>query len=540
MFLKNLFKKKGGEGGAPKQQGHGVSDEGHHTMLEGHGTLNSRKSSDLDGSTLKEQLANKVRGSSSIPGSFYERDIEFKSKAYEERKAAVSPRNQGLCQVKQGRFSSWVRMWCKQSKGKLIMYIAPPQSSTSRNVVPEESCLGEPVRKIQLVGSHLESTAECEFTIIETDGSHVCFKCETSDEKDQWFVGLSHVPGLFRRVEDFYIKGDVWGHGATCQVHECFSRFTGKKYALKSRLHSNTESTRAMHNELRILQICAKDPHPAIPDLVDFFFDTNGTIEIVTDLMEGGELYEDIHGTDGIPEERAKVVFEQMASGVAHLHSLSIAHRDIKPENIMYIAPRNREDASPTYHAIKIMDYDLAKVNYCPEWTAHTPCGTSQYMAPEVVRGEEYSLSIDDWSLGVCLYVMLSGCIPFGGQTDADIEHSILHGTCSMQSKRWEGISDDAKDLIRQLLAPNPSDRLTASETLTHPWLVGHQLQEDDQTASIAIPHRSSTPLPLIEESPSMETVLRQGSTSQMRRDESFADLDLEHYIEHDELDMHE
>lgn len=87
-----------GEGGAPKQQGHGVSDQGHHMMLEGHGTLNSRKSSDLDGSTLKEQLANKVRGSSSIPGSFYERDIEFKSKAYEDRKAAVSPRKQGLCQ----------------------------------------------------------------------------------------------------------------------------------------------------------------------------------------------------------------------------------------------------------------------------------------------------------------------------------------------------------------------------------------------------------------------------------------------------------
>lgn len=340
-----------------------------------------------------------------------------------------------VCRVKQGRFSSWVRMWCKQSKGKMIMYLAPPQSSTSRNVVSEEACLGEPMRKIQLVGSHLESTTESEFTIIETDGSHVCFKCETSDEKNQWFVGLSQVPGLFRRVEDFYVKGAVWGHGATCQVHECYSRFSGKKYALKSRLHSNRESTRAMHNELRILQICAKDPHPAIPDLVDFFFDTNGTIEIVTDLMEGGELYEDIHGTEGIPEERAKVVFEQMAAGVAHLHSLSIAHRDIKPENIMYIAPRNGQDTSPEYNAIKIMDYDLAKVNYCPEWVAHTPCGTSQYMAPEVVRGEEYSLSIDDWSLGVCLYAMLSGCIPFGGQTDADIEHSILQGTCSMQSK---------------------------------------------------------------------------------------------------------
>lgn len=106
--------------------------------------------------------------------------------------------------------------------------------------------------------------------------------------------------------------------------------------------------------------------------------------------------------------------------------------------------------------------------------------------------------------------------------------------------QRWEAVSDDAKDLIRRLLTPDPLERLTASQSLTHPWLISHQLEQDDQTSSIAIPKRSSTPLPLIEESPSMETILGQGSKSQMRRDESFADLDLEHYVEHDELDIHE
>lgn len=92
---------QGEGGGASQQQGEGrlgLCDEGHHDGGGTMPTLNCRKNSDLDGTTLKEQLANKVRGSSSIPGSFYERDIEFKSKAFEDRKAAVCPRKQGLCQ----------------------------------------------------------------------------------------------------------------------------------------------------------------------------------------------------------------------------------------------------------------------------------------------------------------------------------------------------------------------------------------------------------------------------------------------------------
>ena len=80
--------------------------------------------------------------------------------------------------------------------------------------------------------------------------------------------------------------------------------------------------------------MAAKNPHPSIPRLVDFFFDTNGTIEIVTELMQGGELFDDIMERP-LSEDDARIVFQQVASGLAHLHSMGIGHRDIKPENIV-------------------------------------------------------------------------------------------------------------------------------------------------------------------------------------------------------------
>ena len=338
---------------------------------------------------------------------------------------------------------------------------------------------------------------------------------------------------------DYYSLGPLWGQGATCKVHECYSVFTGEIYALKSRIHSTRESTQAMHNELRILQLCAKNPHPSIPRLVDFFFDTNGTIEIVTDLMQGGELFDDIQGTSGMPEERARVVFEQIASGLAHLHSLGIGHRDIKLENIMYVHARRESETeqldtdlsgkNPDLLQIKIMDYDLAKVNYCPEWVACTPCGTARYMAPEIVMGEQYSLAIDDWSLGVCLYVMLSGKVPFGGSTEEEIDQSILEGTFSLEGSRWDSISWEAKDLLKKLLLLDPNDRMTATDALSHPFLAPKE-------QGIAIPgnRRSSLsdmPLEKIEESISF------GRGSALLQD-SFADFGIDSDVIHVDDDL--
>lgn len=144
--------------------------------------------------------------------------------------------------------------------------MAPPSSMRHKSQIPNEKELGEPLRKITLVGSHLAGckNSDKEYTLTESDGSVVHVRCTSTREREEWFVGLAHTPGLFRNAEDYYDIGALQGSGATCHVYECFSKFTGKRYAYKSRIHSNRESTEAMHNELRILQLCAKNPYVGI------------------------------------------------------------------------------------------------------------------------------------------------------------------------------------------------------------------------------------------------------------------------------------
>ncbi|GAB4817904.1 hypothetical protein N2152v2_004950 [Parachlorella kessleri] len=117
------------------------------------------------------------------------------------------------------------------------------------------------------------------------------------------------------------------------------------------------------------------------------------------------------------------------------------------------------------------MDYDLAKVSYAPEWRTDTPCGTVHYMAPEIVRHQKYSQAVDLWSLGVVLYILLSGRPPFDGKDREAVQAAIERGAYSTDDWGWEQVSLDAKDLLRRLLEVDPARRITAAECLQHPWL---------------------------------------------------------------------
>lgn len=278
---------------------------------------------------LKEQLSKKSRHFSVIPGSFFERFEQYSPRNTTRR---VEPRTEGSVQYRHGPFSQWKSAYCRLEDGYLIFY--------------EESAAGDngsrigrrPVLKAHLVGAHLRGGGDRNPACFSLDGaetgkSTLHIRSRTSSERDQWLVALGRIPGLLRRATDYYLLGKRWGTGATSQVQEAVGRFTGKRLALKKRLKVSRESTEAMHNELRILQICAKhEPHPAIPQLEDFFFDTDGRIELMLELMEGGELFDWIAEKDHLTEEEAKAVFAQIASGVAYLHSLGIAHRDLKPQ----------------------------------------------------------------------------------------------------------------------------------------------------------------------------------------------------------------
>uniref|UniRef100_A0A8C7A4P1 Protein kinase domain-containing protein n=1 Tax=Nothoprocta perdicaria TaxID=30464 RepID=A0A8C7A4P1_NOTPE len=192
-------------------------------------------------------------------------------------------------------------------------------------------------------------------------------------------------------------------------------------------------------------------------------------------------------------EREASKVVRDIASALDFLHTKGIAHRDLKPENILCESP---EKISP----VKICDFDLGsgvKLNSActpittPELT--TPCGSAEYMAPEVVEvfTEEatfYDKRCDLWSLGVILYIMLSGYPPFVGNCGTDcgwdrgevciicqnkLFESIQEGKYEFPDKDWAHISSDAKDLISRLLVRDAKQRLSAAQVLQHSWVQG-------------------------------------------------------------------
>lgn len=137
-------------------------------------------------------------------------------------------------------------------------------------------------------------------------------------------------------------------------------------------------------------------------------------------------------------------------------------YRDIKPEN--FLLYKEDDDSH-----VKLIDFGLAKRVGNNE-VMNAPNGTPYYIAPEVLKGS-YTTQCDNWSMGIVLFIMLSGKPPFGGKSNKEIIDNVLRGSYSFSTPVWENISDQAKDFISKLLTRQADERLTAEEAYNHPWL---------------------------------------------------------------------
>merc|ERR1719181_2022992 len=142
-------------------------------------------------------------------------------------------------------------------------------------------------------------------------------------------------------------------------------------------------------------------------------------------------------------------------------------HRDLKPENILLVSKTNDTD-------IKISDFGLAKMSKdfphrLPR--SHSICGSDFYLAPEVVKQEEYGREIDIWSVGVITYVLLNGSLPFFHNVLHKLYRQIVERDLSFPEPQWSKVSKGAQDFILRLLQIRAGDRLTAEQALNHPWL---------------------------------------------------------------------
>jgi len=146
------------------------------------------------------------------------------------------------------------------------------------------------------------------------------------------------------------------------------------------------------------------------------------------------------------------------------MHSIGTAHRDLKPENLLF--------KSEDRNIIKIADFGESKS--FKEGNLTTYCGTPDYMAPEIIKGEPYAYAVDIWAVGVITYVMLAGFPPFDGENDVEVFASILAVRYDFPSPEWDNISSDAKDFVAAILLEDASQRLTATQCLSHPWIVNN------------------------------------------------------------------
>ncbi|KAI5061200.1 hypothetical protein GOP47_0023705 [Adiantum capillus-veneris] len=189
-------------------------------------------------------------------------------------------------------------------------------------------------------------------------------------------------------------------------------------------------------------------------------------VHLIMDICQGGDLFDRIVKRKCYPEAQAASLLKSLLETLQLCHSMGVMHRDLKPENILFF---DESDASP----IKLADFGLA-LEFTPGQKVSGMAGSTFYMAPEMLRGEEYTEQIDMWSAGVILYVLLSGVPPFWEATEQETLKAIQEGDLSFPPDPWAGISSSAKDLIIHIICADAEARLSPAQALKHPWILQH------------------------------------------------------------------
>ena len=269
-----------------------------------------------------------------------------------------------------------------------------------------------------------------------------------------------------------YTLGQKINSGSFGTVYKATHKLTKQTRAVKVIKKHQAES-KEIKNEVNIL---SKLVHPNIMKIYEIFKDKTNYY-IVSEFYNGGELFEILEDTSSISQDFIRSIIRQILSAICYAHNNKICHRDLKPENIMLEKKRSCE-------SVKIIDWGSGAT--IKEGTTMTEvCGTSYYIAPEVVK-QSYTEKCDIWSIGVIFYMLLVGYAPFDGDTDDDIIKSALEGKADFTSEEWKDVDADAKNLVKKMLTYNPEKRPSAKECLKHNYFA-KKMNKNDVNSKISI-----------------------------------------------------
>lgn len=265
-------------------------------------------------------------------------------------------------------------------------------------------------------------------------------------------------------VFDIYEEGRELGRGHFARVIECKRKSDGKVFAMKIIKKKEMEKQQKVHEEIKILRTVGT--HKYIVSMEDIKEDSK-CFYIIMELCQGGDLFSKIVEEGNYSELQAQKTCKQLAEALKFIHEKGITHRDLKPENILLVEPDLNSD-------IKVADFGLSKLMKPNQDIMKTVCGTWAYCAPEVLEKNNYKKDVDCWTLGVLMYILLSGYHPFdvfGDLNEKDLMEKIKQCQYDFDDQVWEDVSQQAKDLIVALLKTDVKERMTLDDFLDSDWL---------------------------------------------------------------------
>lgn len=270
------------------------------------------------------------------------------------------------------------------------------------------------------------------------------------------------------------------GKGAFASVRLVVHIETGVNYAVKiiekKKFALNHGSRRgdALKDEVRILK---QLDHPNIIKLYDVF-ESDDFLYLILELVTGGDLFDRViaQNGQGISERLSREVFTQILDATEYLHSMNVVHRDLKPENVLLLNTQLHASLDSINHIqpnlIKITDFGLSRIIGQGSFMK-TLCGTPQYLAPEVLSADllhdGYDRAVDLWSLGVVLYVMLTGMAPFN--ENKHLIDEVKNARYSFPQVHWKNKSIECQELIRNLLNADVTQRWTIAKIRSSRWM---------------------------------------------------------------------